>query len=389
MSDLLNRRPSPPIPVTILTGFLGSGKTTLLNALLRDPSLADAVVLINEFGEIGLDHLLIERVDGDTVLMSSGCLCCTVRGELSAMLEDLLRRRDNGRITPFNRVIIETTGLADPAPVLHTIMNHPYLLMRYRLDGVVTLVDAVNGAQTLDRQKEAVRQVAVADRLVLTKTDLLAADPNGPALRAALLARLAALNPAAPRMDAHAGEAKLHALFNAGLFSTQGKIADVAHWLRAEAFDDHHAHDRGHSHVHHEHAHSHDVNRHDESIEAFCLVRDEPLSAASFDIFMQVLRHAHGPRLLRVKGLIALADDISRPLVIHGVQHVFHPAVRLDAWPDDDRRTRIVFILDSTDRSFIEQLYAAASGAIAPDAPDMNALSQRPLSLNPGGLLAE
>jgi hypothetical protein len=153
----------------VLTGFLGAGKSTLLNRLLKDPALADTVVIINEFGEVGLDHLLVEAADGDMLLLSSGCLCCTIRGDLITTLEDLLRRRDNDRMPAFKRVVIETTGLADPAPVLHTIMYHPYLLMRFRLDGVVTLVDAVNGASTLDAHEEAVKQAAVADRIVLMR----------------------------------------------------------------------------------------------------------------------------------------------------------------------------------------------------------------------------
>jgi G3E family GTPase len=175
------RRPPPPIPLTIFTGFLGAGKTTLLNRLLVAPELADTLVLINEFGDVGLDHLFIEKVDGDMVLMSSGCVCCTIRGDLVNTLEDLLRKLDNGRIKPFRRVILETTGLADPAPILHAIMYHPYLLMRFRLDGVVTVIDAVNGAATLDAHEEAVKQAAVADRLVITKTDL----PEGAARVAA------------------------------------------------------------------------------------------------------------------------------------------------------------------------------------------------------------
>ena len=198
LGKIAERRPPPPIPLTVLTGFLGAGKTTLLNTLLRSPELSDTLVLINEFGEVGLDHLFIEKIDGDMIVMSSGCVCCTIRGDLVATLEDLLRRLDNDRIKPFRRVVLETTGLADPAPVLHTIMYHPYLLLRYRLDGVVTVIDAVNGEATLDAHEEAVKQAAVADRLVLTKTDL----PEGAARRESLAARLRQLNPGALLLDA-------------------------------------------------------------------------------------------------------------------------------------------------------------------------------------------
>jgi G3E family GTPase len=169
------KRPPVPFPLTVVTGFLGAGKTSLLNALLRHPALAGTLVIVNEFGEIGLDYLLVERLDGDMLVMTSGCLCCSIRGDLIATLEDILRRRDNGRIAPFQRVMIETTGLADPAPVLHTVMAHPYFMLRFRVDGVITLVDTVNGNATLDAHEEAVKQAAMADRLVLSKTDLLTA----------------------------------------------------------------------------------------------------------------------------------------------------------------------------------------------------------------------
>ena len=215
-----------PIPVAILTGFLGAGKTTLLNFLLKDPFLSDAAVIINEFGDVGIDHLLVERADENVIEMASGCLCCTIRGDLIDTIHDLLARRGRGEIKPFNRIVIETTGLADPAPVLHAVMSEPGLLAACRLEGVITVVDAFNGMATLDAHPEAVKQAAVADRIVLTKVDLLEGR-EGEDMLFAIIGRLRKLNPAARLLTTHRNEATAERLFTMGLFNPATKTADV------------------------------------------------------------------------------------------------------------------------------------------------------------------
>ena len=359
------RGPIEPIPLTVLTGFLGAGKTSLLNRLLQDEALSDTVVIINEFGEIGLDHLLVRTIDDNMVMLQSGCLCCTLRGDLVSALEKLIRDLDNGRLC-FRRVILETTGLADPAPVLQTAMAHPYLVMRFRLDGVVTVVDAVNGDATLDDNIESVKQVAVADRLVLTKTDLIDTAERRAALDR-LTARLSALNPAAAVLDAAKGEAKAERLLGCGLFDPARKIPDVKRWLAEDAY----AEDR--------HDHHHDPNRHDERIRAVTLATETAIPAATFEMFIDLVRSLHGPKLLRLKGIVKIAEEPERPLVIHGVQHVMHPPVRLDAWPDADQRSRIVIITRDLEPQAVRGLFDAFLCRTAPDQPDRAALLDNPL----------
>lgn len=346
------------IATTVITGFLGSGKTTLLNALLTQDGMDSTAVLINEFGEIGLDHLLVREVSEDVVLLNSGCICCSVRGDLISGLRDLFVKRTRGEIPAFDRVIIETTGLADPAPILHTLMTDPLLTTKFRLDSVVTTVDAIHGSGQLDQHPESVKQAAVADRILMTKPDL--ADD---ATRTALEARLRALNPAAPIYQVINGDIAVSKLFNAGLYDPETKSMDVQKWLRDEAYDHHgdETHDHAHSHDHshsrddahdhgldhhghsHDHSHDHDVNRHDDHIQSFCITFDEPLHWDAFVTWAEIFTQMRGESLLRVKGILNLVGE-DAPVAIHAVQHVFHPPASLPAWPSDDHRSKIVFI---------------------------------------------
>ncbi len=320
------------LPVSVITGFLGSGKTTLLNRLLQHADMANTAVVVNEFGEIGIDHALVESSSDDVVLMNSGCLCCSIRGDLVDTLRSLVVRRAKGEVPAFERLVIETTGLADPAPIIHTLMSDMYLAAHFRLDGVIATVDAVNGDGTLDNHIESVKQAAVADRLVITKTDVRQA--------ADLADRLSSLNPSASQHRAVMGEIDPALLFNAGLYDPESKSLDVRRWLKEEAYDAVDGHDHSHG---HDHAHDHDVNRHDDSIRAYCLYLEESLPWERLATWLDLLSMYRGADLLRVKGILNV-EETEGPVVIHGVQHMFHPPVEIPDWPSDDRRSRLVFI---------------------------------------------
>ena len=339
-------------PVNLITGFLGSGKTTLLQRLLGDPALADTAVLINEFGEVGLDHHLLERLDDTMVLLQSGCLCCTIRGELSVAIRQLHSKRERGVVPHFRRLVVESTGLADPFPILSTVHADPVLRHHFRLGNVITTVDAVNGLAQLARQPECTKQVAVADRLVLTKTDL-----TGAAVAEVLVGRLRRLNPSAPLWHAAESPVDAEALLSHDLFATAGRSEAARRWFAAEVSDGH--------------ATGHDRNRHDASIHAFTVVFDGPIDWTSFGLWLTMLLNRHGDKVLRVKGILNVADSAT-PVAIHGVQHLVHPPVHMAAWPDGERTSRLVFIVDGLDRRLVERSLASflrpGSSALLPAA---------------------
>ncbi|MFY9314411.1 MAG: GTP-binding protein [Burkholderiales bacterium] len=340
------------LPLAVLTGFLGSGKTTLLKCLLTHPAMARTAVVINEFGDIGLDDAFMERTDEDTVVLASGCVCCTVRSDLPEALARLRGRVRSGKIPAFERVVLETTGLADPAPIVHTLMTHARLARQFRLENVIATVDAQHGLRQLDERFEPAKQAAVADRIVLTKTDIApAADVE------TLRGRLRELNPSAPILPAIHGDVAPQRLLGAGLYDPRNRTPDVRRWLdeesyRAAPFDDHEVHA-------HSHARS-DVpgkKRHRHGIDSFCLTFLQPLEWSSLAEAFSLLIQMHGDKLLRVKGLVNARAEHA-PIAIHGVQHVFYPPTRLGAWPSDDRRTRIVFIVRDLGADTVRQLFS-------------------------------
>jgi G3E family GTPase len=347
-------------PVHLLTGFLGSGKTTLLRQLLKDPAMARTAVLINEFGEIGLDHHLLEPIDETMVLLPSGCLCCTIRGELAQAIRDIHARRERGDIPTFDRLVIESTGLADPFPILSTIKADPVLRHHFRPGTVIATVDAVNGRFQLETHVESTRQAAIADRLVLTKTDI--ADE---VTVARLLDRLRRFNPDAPVLRAADGDFDAASLFeHNGSASADRPVRSTRAWFRQTFQSDDPLAPGTAGQPGHEHG-SGDRTRHGERIRSFVVTVDEPIDWTAFGIWLTMLLNRHGDRILRVKGMLNLAGE-SAPVAIHGVQHLVHTPVHMQAWPDGDRRSHIVFIVDDLDSSLIRRSLAAFNRLAAP-----------------------
>ena len=336
------------IPLTVLTGFLGAGKTTVLNHLLRQPELHGTAVLINEFGEVGVDHLLVEKIDDSLVLLDSGCICCTVRGDLTRALKDLFMRSLRREIPPLSRVLIETTGLADPAPVVLSITEDMFIAERYRSDGVVAVVDATHGLEQIGRHAEALKQAAMADRLLLTKCDLA----RQPAVQE-LSERLRGLNPAAAQIFVYHGEVAAASVLGADLFDGKGKSPDVAAWLADERV-------RETARQAHSHHHEHDSNRHDAHIRSFVLEFAEPFDWYDFTEALDVLLATCGQRILRVKGLVNVVGD-PQPRIVHCVQHVRYPSASIPDWPVAghyaDRHSRLVFIVRDLSQEIVTSAF--------------------------------
>lgn len=327
---------SERIPVNVLTGFLGSGKTSLLNRLLRDPSFANCAVLINEFGSVAIDHYLVDHVVGDMVLLQSGCICCTIRGDLAAALRELYERRNSGLIPRFTRVVVETTGLADPAPVVATVMYDRVLQHHFRTGNVITTVDALNGGRNLDTHPESLKQVALADRLVLTKVDLTTDTQVEH-----LIARLQNINPAVGLVRTQAAAISAQCLLGDDVFDVESKSQEVMRWLQA-------ANNRQFLALRRTPVR----NSHDET-QAFVIELPAALDWTVFSVWLSLLLHLHGDHVLRVKGLLNIAGT-DTPVVLHGVQRLVYPPTHLPRWPDENRQSRLVFIVRGLDPSSIE-----------------------------------
>lgn len=330
------------IPVTLLTGFLGSGKTTLLNQLLRHPDLSDTAVVINEIGEAGLDHILARTVEDtyiaeNTLLLGSGCLCCTLRTELADTLRDLYFKRALSAIPEFNRLVIETTGLADPGPILANLLNEPVIATHYRLDAVVVVVDGMHGLTQLEEHAEARKQAAVADVLLISKADLATHNQIN-----TLSEVLVVLNPGATQHRIVLGHIDPAAILNVGLFDAERRQAQPQRWLRASE--------------------KAPVGKgklppkiHDDAIASCTVTLPQPLRWSALEKALEKLCEQHGPRLLRLKGIIH-AEESPVPLAVHAVQHMLYPPTPLAGWSEEHPESRVVVIGEKLDEKEIRKL---------------------------------
>ena len=356
---------SPPteiktrIPVTLVTGFLGSGKTTLINAALRSPELSKAVVVVNEFGEVGLDHQLFASSSDSVVVLENGCLCCTVRSDLIGTLNSLYHARQAGEIPAFDTVVIETSGLAEPGPVLQAFLSEPTLDGLYRVASVLTLVDAVNWSGTSEAHEESLRQVALADQIRITKLDLVSGDRQNALVR--ILLDLRRINPSAEIAEVDWSSMVVARLLAFRGFDSADPRADPRPWLNVQSYqNDARDHDAfGDDHDHHGHDHARDVHSHHlegRGIENFVLMRESPLTRGEVQFLLDGIAQNLGAGLLRVKGLVNIAEEPGRPAVIQGAQHLLHTMTWLDRWPDADERTRVVFITQGIPRDGLKDV---------------------------------
>ncbi|WP_407965478.1 CobW family GTP-binding protein [Bartonella sp. C271] len=343
------------IPVTLITGFLGSGKTTLLNYLLRDPLLANSAVIVNEFGEVSIDHLLVEKTTEGIIELTNGCLCCNLRSDLVDTLVDLIDYTQTKHLKQLNRIIIETTGLADPAPILQILLSHPLLTQALDIDAVITTFDALNAPPILESHPEIQKQLAFADKIILTKTDLT--DHTIPL--DFLTNKLKALNPTAQIITSHSDQCSPHELINKIIWNKREGNIELKKWLPT---------------VSHDHSHY-------QNFRAFSLDCNEPLYPATLKIFLNLLKDLYGEKLLRVKAIIALQDNPHSPLILHGVQTFFHPPIRLPAWPKGITKTRFVIITHSVEKEAIQKLFDACLNKPAIDTPDKTAILDNPLAI--------
>ena len=334
------------IGISVLTCFLGSGKTTILTSMIKQKLMANAAIIINEFGEVGLDHDLIETTDENVIELQNGCICCTIQGDLKTTLLNLLKKMEKGDVSPFNHVIIETTGLADPVPIIHTLMTSLDLQRIYSIDGVITVVDSINGEATYNAHEEAVKQTAFADKIILSKTDI--ADKG---TVNSLTKRIKGINPKVTIIKSDKNSLPVSKLLGLNDYNPQNKDWNVKEWLEIEKNKS-----SNDLHNHHDHHHEHNVNRHGDEIETFAMVTSQPTSMTSVNFFLELLMSQMGENILRIKGILNIKGE-NRPAVIHGVQHIFHPLEWLEKWPSNDKKSRLVFITKNINKNTIDDFF--------------------------------